>query len=139
MVTRNDVALLIVRLGAGLVFLPHGAQHLFGAFGGPGLAGTVGYLGPVGYLVAIGEFFGALGLIVGVLSRFSAASLAVIMAGAIVKVHAPNGFFMNWTGAQRGEGFEFHLLMIALLLATLVAGPGRVSAANAYRLPRMAE
>jgi len=134
-----NVALLATRLVAGLVMLPHGAQHLFGAFGGPGLAGTVQFLGPVGYLVAIGEFFGALALIAGVFSRFSAAALAVIMLGAIALVHAPNGFFMNWTGTQKGEGFEYHLLMIGNLLPTLLAGPGIFALSRYVPLPAAAE
>ena len=134
-----DVALLTTRLVAGLVMLPHGAQHLLGSFNGPGLAGTVQYLGTVGYLVAIGEFFGAIGLIAGVLSRFSALSLIAIMTGAVFMVHVPFGFFMNWTGTLKGEGFEFHLLMIGLLLATLVAGPGRFSLGRLLPLPRFME
>src|SRR4028118_1077055 len=78
-----DVALLVARVIVGIIFVAHGSQKLFGAFGGPGLAGVVGMMGPVGYLVAIGEFFGGLGLIFGFLSRFSAAALIVVMLGAI--------------------------------------------------------
>lgn len=137
--TAVDAALLTARLGAGLVFLPHGAQHLLGAFGGPGLTGTVNFLGPIGYLVAVGEFFGALALVFGVLSRFSAAALIIIMGGAIALVHAPNGFFMNWTGQAAGEGFEYHILMIALLATTCIAGPGRASVSAWLDLPRAAE
>ncbi len=70
-----DAALLVARIVVGIIFMAHGAQKLFGAFGGPGLAGVVQMMGPLGYLVAIGEFFGGLGIIVGFLSRFSAASL----------------------------------------------------------------
>ena len=137
--TAVDVALLTARLVAGLVMIPHGAQHLLGAFNGPGLAGTVQFLGPVGYLVAIGEFFGGMGLVAGILSRFSAASIIAIMIGAVLKVHAPFGFFMNWAGTQKGEGFEFHLVMIGLLLPTLIAGPGRFSLARLLPLPKSME
>jgi putative oxidoreductase len=119
--------------------IPHGAQHLLGSFNGPGLAGTVQYLGTVGYLVAIGEFFGGIGLVAGILSRFSAAAISVIMLGAIVITHAQFGFFMNWTGMQKGEGFEYHLVMIGLLLPTLVAGPGRFSLARLLPLPTFME
>jgi putative oxidoreductase len=105
--------------------MAHGAQKLFGAFGGPGLAGVVQMMGPVGYLVTIGEFFGGLGLILGVLPRFSAASIIVIMIGAIGMVHGKVGFFMNWAGQQAGEGYEYHLLAIAALLPIVLAGPGR--------------
>jgi putative oxidoreductase len=137
--TAVDVALLMTRLVAGLVMIPHGAQHLLGSFNGPGLAGTVQYLGTVGYLVAIGEFFGGIGLVAGILSRFSAAAISLIMLGAIVITHAQFGFFMNWTGMQKGEGFEYHLLMIGLLLPTLVAGPGRFSLARLLPLPTFME
>jgi putative oxidoreductase len=137
--TAVDVALLTTRLVAGLVMIPHGAQHLLGAFNGPGLAGTVQYLGPIGYLVAIGEFFGGMSLVAGILSRFSAASIIAIMIGAVLKVHAPFGFFMNWAGTQKGEGFEFHLVMIGLLLPTLIAGPGRFSLARLLPLPKSME
>src|SRR5687767_1329440 len=83
-----DLSLLILRVAVGVIFVAHGAQKLFGAWGGKGLAATVEELGtPLGHLVTIGEFFGGLGLIVGFLTRFSAASLTVIMLGAIVKVH----------------------------------------------------
>ena len=122
-----DVALLIARVVLGIVFVIHGAQLMFGAFGGPGLAGFVQMMGPVGYLVAIGQFFGGIGLILGVLARFSAAAIAVIMCGAIVLVHAKVGFFMNWMGKQAGEGFEYHLLAIALALVIVIVGPGRLT------------
>ena len=120
-----DVALLLARIIVGVVFMAHGAQKLFGAFGGPGLSGFVAMMGPIGYLVAIGEFFGGLGILVGFLARFSAASIIVIMLGAIAMVHGKVGFFMNWMGNQGGEGFEYHLLAIGILLVILIAGPGR--------------
>src|SRR5262252_3049744 len=119
-----DWALLVGRVIVGVVFMAHGAQKLFGAFGGPGLSAVVQMMGPLGYLVTIGEFFGGLGLIFGFLSRFSAASIILIMVGAIGMVHSQVGFFMNWTGQQAGEGFEYHLLAIALLSTILIAGPG---------------
>src|SRR5689334_4388489 len=133
-----DWALLIGRIIVGGVFMMHGSQKLFGAFGGPGLSGVVQMMGPLGYLVTIGEFFGGLGLIVGFLSRFSALALIVIMLGAIGMVHGKVGFFMNWMGNQGGEGFEYHLLAIAILLVILIAGPGRLAIAKALPLPRWA-
>src|SRR3954452_6568326 len=94
-----DIALLVVRVIVGIIFAAHGAQKLFGAFGGPGLAAMVqpppAGMGLLGYPVTIGEFFGGLGLIVGFLCRFSAASLILIMAGAIALVHGQNGFFLG--------------------------------------------
>jgi putative oxidoreductase len=131
-----DVALLVARITVGVVFMAHGAQKLFGAFGGPGLSAVVGMMGPLGYLVSIGEFFGGLGLVVGFLSRFSAASIIVIMLGAIAMVHLKVGFFMNWMGNQGGEGFEYHLLAIAILLVIVIAGPGRYAIGRSLPLPR---
>ena len=99
-----DVSLLLVRVIVGVIFAAHGAQKLFGAWGGQGLEATVAAppagMGPVGYLVAIGEFFGGLGLVFGFLTRFSAASLIVIMIGAIAMVHGEKGFFLS-AGRQR--------------------------------------
>src|SRR5688572_4513269 len=93
-----DLALLIVRVVVGVIFAAHGAQKLFGAFGGPGLEAMVQPppegMGLLGYPVSIGEFFGGVGLILGFLTRFSAASLIVIMIGAIAMVHGRNGFFL---------------------------------------------
>lgn len=132
---RSEVnwALLITRMVVGVIFMAHGSQLLFGAFNGPGLAGVVKMMGPIGYLVAIGQFFGGLGLVVGFLSRFSAASLIVIMIGAIVKVHLKNGFFL---GSK--PGFEFNLALIGLLAAILIAGPGAFAIGRLLPLPRIA-
>jgi putative oxidoreductase len=131
-----DWALLIARIIVGIVFMAHGAQKLFGAFGGPGLSATVQMMGPLGYLIAIGEFFGGLGLIVGFLSRFSAAAIIVIMLGAIAMVHGKFGFFMNWMGQQAGEGIEYHLLAISNLLVILIAGPGHFAIGRNLSLPK---
>jgi putative oxidoreductase len=133
-----DWALLVARIVVGAVFMAHGAQKLFGAFGGPGLSAIVQMMGPLGYLVTIGEFFGGLGLIFGFLSRFSAASIILIMLGAIGMVHSQFGFFMNWTGKQAGEGFEYHLLVIGTLLPILIAGPGRFAVGRYLPLPKIA-
>ena len=126
---------LMLRLTLGLVMLPHGAQKLLGWFGGYGFAGTMGFFTEtmhlpwvIAFLVVVGEFFGSLALLAGLLTRFSAASLGVIMLGAIVTVHLPHGFFMNWFGKQTGEGYEYHLLVIGIVLALLVTGGGRWSA-----------
>jgi len=118
-----ELALTIVRVVAGIIFAGHGAQKLFGAFDGPGLEAIVKMMGTLGYFVTVGEFFGGLGLIVGFLSRFSAASLIVIMLGAIVHVHGKNGFFLQMDMSK--SGCEFNVALIGLLLPTLIAGPGR--------------
>jgi len=82
---------------------------------------------PVAFLVICTEFFGGLGLIVGLLTRIAALGIGVEMIGAIFMVHLPNGFFMNWTGTQKGEGFEYHLLTIAIAAALLLRGAGAFS------------
>jgi putative oxidoreductase len=125
-----DLSLLAVRLVAGVIFTAHGAQKLLGVFGGPGLEKTVEMMGVMGYPVTIGEFFGGIGLVVGFLTRFSAASLIVIMFGAIAMVHGKNGFFMS------SDGFEYNLALIGLLLPTLMAGPGRFSVGRVLPLPK---
>src|SRR4029077_1101362 len=133
-----DWALLVARVVVGVIFMAHGAQKLFGAFSGPGLSAVVQMMGPLGYLVTIGEFFGGLGLIFGFLSRFSAASIILIMLGAIGMVHAKFGFFMNWAGNQAGEGFEYHLLAIAALLPIAIIGPGRFAVGRCLPVPKVA-
>jgi len=113
-----NFALLFIRLVVGVIFMAHGAQKMWGWFGGAGLDATVAQMGPIGYLVAIGEFFGGLGLIVGFLSRFSAGAIIVIMLGAIAMVHGQNGFFLA------DQGFEYNLALIGLLTPILLVGPG---------------
>jgi putative oxidoreductase len=131
--TDNDYLLTIVRVVAGVVFFAHGAQKVLGAFGGPGFSATLngmerlGIPAPFALLAIVAEFFGGLGLIVGLLSRVAAFGIFVEMAVAIAKVHGAFGFFMNWTGTQRGEGFEFHLLALALLVVVMVRGAGALS------------
>lgn len=128
----RSIPLLIVRVTLGLVIFPHGAQKLLGWFGGSGFSGTMDFMtGNFGlpwvavFLVVVAEFFGALGLITGLLTRISAAGIAAVMLGAIVMVHAEHGFFMNWQGGQAGEGYEYHVLAIGLAVAALVGGGGR--------------
>ena len=133
MQTEDDAGMLIVRVFLGLVMFPHGAQKLLGWFGGQGFAGTLQGMTSMGLpaaivlLVIIAEFFGALGLIGGFLGRVSAFGILCVMVGAILTVHLHNGFFMNWMGNQKGEGFEYHLLAIGMALAVMIKGSGRLS------------
>lgn len=128
--TEDDASALIARLVLGIVILPHGLQKLLGMFGGAGFTATVDYFVSSGLpaflavLIIIGEAFGALGLILGFLSRLAALGITIIMLGAILTVHVKFGFFMNWAGTQAGEGFEFHLLAIGLALVVLIRGGG---------------
>ncbi len=132
--TDDRWAPLVLRLVLALVMFPHGAQKLLGWYGGFGFDGTMGFFTQklglpwlVAFLVIVAESFGSLGLALGFLTRFTAASLAVIMVGAIWTVHWPNGFFMNWFGQQPGEGFEYHLLVIGISAALVISGGGRWS------------
>lgn len=124
---------LILRVMLGIVMFPHGAQKLLGWYGGFGFSGTMGFFTGMhipaflAFLVIIGESFGSLGLIIGFLSRVAAFGIACIMVGAILLVHWPNGFFMNWFGRQAGEGFEYHLVVLAISIAIMIAGSGRLS------------
>jgi putative oxidoreductase len=133
-----DISLLLVRIIVGVIFAAHGSQKLFGAFGGGGLAKTVEMMGGgvLPYLVTIGEFFGGLGLIFGFLSRFSAASLIVIMLGAIATVHGKNGLFLSYADPKL-NGFEFCLALIGCLLPTLICGPGAISIGRLF-MPKSA-
>lgn len=134
MSTSNDVSLTTLRLVLGVVFFAHGAQKMLGWFGGFGFHGTMGSFekmgmaAPVALLVICTEFFGGLGLIVGLLTRIAALGIGVEMIGAVFMVHLQNGFFMNWMGNQKGEGFEYHLLAIAVAATLLLRGAGAFSA-----------
>jgi putative oxidoreductase len=134
MLTDDDISRTLVRLFLGLVMFPHGAQKLLGWFGGGGFSGTMQGMTGMGlpaiivFLVILIEFFGSLGLILGFLGRVAAFGVLCLMLGAIFTVHLPNGFFMNWMGNQKGEGFEYHLLAIGMALAVIVKGSGAYSA-----------
>jgi putative oxidoreductase len=125
---------LILRVMLGVVMFPHGAQKVFGWFGGNGFSGTMGFFitqlnipAVVAFLVIMAESVGAVMLIVGFVTRFAAFGIFCVMLGAIWLVHLPNGFFMNWSGKQAGEGFEYHLLALAISAAVMIAGSGRWS------------
>ena len=132
--TPDDLALLTLRLILGGVFFIHGAQKALGWFGGHGLSGTLeaftqgmGLPLLVAVLVVAAEFLGAIGLIVGFLTRIAAFGIFAVMLGAITMVHLKYGFFMNWFGKQAGEGIEYHLLAIAISLALVLSGGGMAS------------
>jgi putative oxidoreductase len=143
--TTDDVAPLIARLALAGIFFPHGAQKVLGWFGGQGLGGTyaaftqhMGIPGPFAALAIGTEFLAPIALLFGLVSRAAALGIAVIMTVAILTVHASNGFFMNWFGGQKGEGFEYHLLAIALAAIVVIKGAGRWSADQAIANKRTA-
>jgi len=132
--TSNNVTVTILRLVLGVVFFAHGAQKMLGWFGGYGFSGTMSFFthqmgipAPFAFLAIAAEFFGGLGLIVGFLGRIAAFGIMCNMVVAIAMVHRHNGLFMNWAGNQKGEGFEYHLLAIAVALAILIKGSGALS------------
>ncbi len=132
--TDNSTTHLILRVILGGVIFFHGGQKLMGWFGGHGFDGTMGFFttkigvpAVIAFLVIIGESFGALGLITGFLTRLSAAGVAMIMLGAITMVHWNNGIFMNWSGQQAGEGYEYHLLALGLAIPLILYGGGKFS------------
>jgi putative oxidoreductase len=133
--TEPDWTYTLVRATTAAVLFPHGAQHLLGWFGGAGFAGTVGWMvdtlgipAPLAAFSILLEFFGPLALLAGVLTRPASAALAGFMTVA-GSTHVHNGFFMNWVGALPAgvEGFEFHLLVVALCAVTAVKGGGALS------------
>jgi putative oxidoreductase len=132
--TDNDSATAILRFVLGVIFFAHGAQKMLGWFGGYGFSGTMGFFTSVMHIPALfaflaiaAEFFGGLGLILGFLTRIAALGIFSNMVVAIAMVHHQFGFFMNWTGAQKGEGFEYHLLVLAIMAFLMIRGAGAAS------------
>jgi putative oxidoreductase len=150
--TDASYVLLLQRIVLGIVILPHGLQKVLGWFGGYGFDGTMGFFtdtigapAPVGLLVILSDSLGALALIAGLGTRIAAAGTVATMLGAVLLWHLPNGFFMNWDGTQTGEGFEFHLLALALAIPLAIKGGGAYAldsvvrdAAMRYERPREA-
>jgi putative oxidoreductase len=128
--TEQSYALLALRLTLAVVIFPQGAQKLLGWYGGPGFDGTMQMFAALGVpagmalLVIASDFFGALGLAVGLCGRLAAFGTASVMLGAMALVHAENGFFMNWTGDQAGEGVQFHILALGVALVVMARGSG---------------
>jgi putative oxidoreductase len=129
--TKDDDSLSILRVVLGGVMFAHGAQKMLGWFGGFGFAGTMGFFenqmhipAPLAFLAIAAEFFGGIGLVLGLLGRVAALGIAVNMVVAILTVHLANGLFMNWAGTQKGEGYEYHLLVLAMAAVIMLKGSG---------------
>jgi len=132
--TSDDLNLFIIRVVAGFVVMMHGFQKLFGLFGGHGPQATMesfnqwfGFPYFLTFLVILSDFFGGLFLILGIFTRFMAAAIASVMIGAIIFVHGRWGFYMNWYAEPRGEGFEFHILILAIVTVLIISGGGKWS------------
>jgi putative oxidoreductase len=129
-----DSVLLLLRLALAVVMFPHGAQKVLGWYGGHGLRSTMASLtgrlhipAPLAALVVLVEFFGPLLLVIGLATRIAALGIGVDMLVAMLKVHLANGFFLNWTGQQKGEGIEYFIYAVAVAAAISIAGPGSYS------------
>lgn len=139
--TSSSLTLSWLRLILGIIFLAHGAQKVLGWFGGSGFSATMGFFEGRGipavfaFLAIMAEFLGGIGLIIGFLSRIAAFGILCNMVVAILTVHAPYGLFMNWFGNQAGEGFEYHLLAIAIAVTIMVEGAGALSVDRALTRP----
>ncbi len=131
--TDNDPAALVMRLTLAVVFFAHGAQKVLGWWGGYGATATIQGFSKMGLppvitvLVMVAELGGSLLLILGFLTRLGALGIGCVMAAALLMVHSKVGFFMNWAGTQKGEGFEYHLLALGLCIAVLIKGGGALS------------
>jgi putative oxidoreductase len=128
--TDGGVSVTIIRITLGIVMMPHGIGMMFGRFGFPGvgpmMAGSREQIGmPPGLVLfaALAEFIGPVGLILGLLTRVAALGIALTMIGAIW-VHRGGGFFMNWFGAQKDEGIEYHLMALAMAVSLMITGAG---------------
>jgi putative oxidoreductase len=130
----------VLRLAVGAIFIAHGAQKLFGVWGGGGLNATAAHFTtlslspafPLAVLVGVLEFVGGLLLLAGALTRAVSILLAAATFVAIWMVHRPHGFFLNWAALpERGHGYEFHLLLVGALLCLALTGSGVLSVDDA--------
>jgi putative oxidoreductase len=130
--TDPDYTLTFLRIIAGLIVFPYGMQKLFGWFGGPGIDGTLKDLDSrriprsIAWLIIVGQSFGSIALVAGFLDRIAAGGLFIIFTGALI-VHLPDGWTMNWFGEKKGEGIEYLVMLLSLLLVAIVRGSGAMS------------
>lgn len=129
---QRDLTGILLRLTLGAILFPHGAQKMFGWFNGPGPAAEIQHLThemhlplAIAVLVILTEFFGSICLLIGLFTRFWSLAFIVLFIGIIFTAHLEHGFFMNWFGTQKGEGFEYHLLVIGSALSLLINGSGK--------------
>lgn len=134
--TDPDYVYLSLRVVAGIVIFPYGMQKLLGWFddlgGGIGIKGSLRQLRAkripvwIGWLIILGQSFGSIALIFGCLGRIAAAGNFLIFTGALI-VHAPDGWTMNWLGKKKGEGIEYFVLLLSVLLIIIIKGSGALS------------
>jgi len=135
--TDSDYVYTFLRIIAGIIVFPYGMQKLFGwfstsEFGPPGIKGSLEQFKAkkvpkfIAWLVIIGQSFGSIALIAGFLGRIAASGLFIIFTGALV-AHLPDGWASNWFGSKRGEGVEYFVLLLSLLLVIVLEGSGALS------------
>ena len=134
--TSNDYTLLFLRIVAGVIIFPYGVQKLFGWFedlgGGVGIAASLKTFKQkkipkfIAWLVIIGQAFGSFGLILGCMGRVAALGNFIIFTGALI-THLPEGWALNWLGKKKGEGIEYFILLLSLLLVVIFKGSGALS------------
>lgn len=140
----GSLAPVFLRLALGTIFIAHGAQKLFGLFGGTGLTATIELfqknmdIPPYLTVVASGtEFFGGIAVLIGLLTRLAATALGCVMVVAMFEAHVRHGFFLNWTLAPgQGHGVEFNIALLAMALSLLLTGPGRLALDQRFGLER---
>lgn len=132
--TTDSIAPLGLRIMLALVIFPHGAQKLFGWFGGFGFTGTMSFFTDtmglpwiIGFSVIILESFGSIALLIGMATRLIALCFLMLAVGITVTSHIQYGFFMNWFGTQQGEGYEYFLLWIGMAISLIITGGGKYS------------
>ncbi len=130
--TDRDYLIALLRIVSGTIIFPYGMQKLFGWFDGDAIKGTLEQMAArhiplfIAWLIIIGQSFGSIALILGFLGRFAAGGLFIIFTGALV-AHLPYGWMMNWFGKKSGEGIEYHVMLLSLLLVTIIRGSGAAS------------
>lgn len=132
--TKNDIAVLFLRLVIGIIFFAHGMQKIFGVFQGSGIDGFISMIKGLGFsyplfwawAAALSEGLGGLFLILGVMPRSSAFFISIVMIVAIIKIHGPKGFFMS------SGGFEYPLMLLSASISILLMGAGKYSIFNRY-------
>jgi putative oxidoreductase len=129
--TNRSIGPTLLRWGLALVMFPHAAQKVFGWFGGGGFSGTMHFFtsnlhipAPLAFLAILTEFLGVIGLALGLFTRVAALGIGFVLLVAALLVHVQHGFFMNWAGKQAGEGFEYHVLVMAMAIVLVIHGGG---------------
>lgn len=127
--TENSAIWFLLRMVAGVIIFPYGMQKLLGWYNGPGIKGTLRQMKlkniplPIAWLIIIGQSFGSIALIAGFLGRIAAAGNLIIFTGAMI-THIPDGWMLNWFNTKKGEGIEYFVMLLPILLIILIKGSG---------------